>query len=65
MNKLIRVLKINRFWSRARVEGRGGKAERFERNLGLLLKCLQCLTRGKAGGKDLKNTGELKDFGRF
>jgi len=62
MNSFIRMLKIKMFRGRSRVEGRGGKAERFERNLGLLLKFVSCITRGKAGGKDLKNKGELKDF---
>jgi len=61
-NKLVRVVRINRFWDRNRVDGRGGKAERFERKLGLILKILSCITRGKAGGKDLKNKGELEDF---
>ncbi|KAL7535163.1 hypothetical protein ACHAXR_006312 [Thalassiosira sp. AJA248-18] len=61
-NKFIRVLKVNRFWDRSRVQGRGGKAERFEKKLGLILKMLSCIARGKAGGKDLKNQGELEDF---
>lgn len=62
VNKVIRVLRVNRFWNRGRVEGRGGKAERFERKLGCCLKTLSCIARGKAGGRELKNKGELKDF---
>ncbi|KAL7546266.1 hypothetical protein ACHAWF_009601 [Thalassiosira exigua] len=61
-NKIVDLLRINRFWNRNRVQGRGGKAERFERNLSLILKMISCITRGKAGGKDLKNKGELTDF---
>lgn len=61
-NKVIRKLKINRFWDRSRVEGRGGKAERFERRLGCMLKMLSYIAKGKAGGKELKNEGELKEF---
>eukprot|EP00579_Thalassiosira_antarctica_P010681 CAMPEP_0201912116 /NCGR_PEP_ID=MMETSP0903-20130614/2870_1 /ASSEMBLY_ACC=CAM_ASM_000552 /TAXON_ID=420261 /ORGANISM="Thalassiosira antarctica, Strain CCMP982" /LENGTH=1009 /DNA_ID=CAMNT_0048447001 /DNA_START=24 /DNA_END=3053 /DNA_ORIENTATION=- len=61
-NKFIRILRTNIFWDRNRVEGRGGKVERFERKLGLILKMLSCIARGKAGGKDLKNKGELKEF---
>jgi len=61
-NKIIKLLRMNRFFDRRRVEGRGGKAERFERKFGLILKMLSCITRGKAGGQDLKNKGELKEF---
>jgi len=62
VNKLVDVLRIIKFWDRRRVDGKGGKGERFEKRLGLLLKFLSCITRGKAGGKDLKNKGELSEF---
>lgn len=38
------------------------KAERFEWQLGLFIKLLSLLTRGKLGGKYLKNKDELTDF---
>ena len=38
------------------------KGERLEQCLGGLLKCLSIMCCNKAGGKDLKNRGEMKDF---
>jgi hypothetical protein len=63
VSQIIRYLrKKYHIFDRSRVDGRGGKASRFEFRLGMILKCLQCLTRGKAGGTKLKNQGELKEF---
>lgn len=61
VNKVARLFQINIF-QRGRVQGNGGKAERFEFGLGIALKTLSCLTLGKAGGQDITNKGELKDF---
>ena len=56
VNKVVRIFRIHIF-RRSRVEGRGGKAERFERKLGCLLKCLQCATRGKMEERTSKTVG--------
>jgi sn1-specific diacylglycerol lipase len=48
--------------NRYNISGRGGKAERFEWQLGLLIKFVSLLTRGRLGGKYLKNKDELTDF---
>mmetsp|Transcript_34896 Transcript_34896/g.78621 ORF Transcript_34896/g.78621 Transcript_34896/m.78621 type:complete len:993 (-) Transcript_34896:106-3084(-) len=61
-NVIIKLLRMNKLLDRKRVSGRYGKAKRFEYYLGVLLKCLQCISRGKAGGQDLKNSGELEEF---
>ena len=36
--------------------------DRIECMMGFMLRCLQCLSCGKVGGKDFKNRGELKEF---
>jgi len=36
--------------------------DRIECMIGLMLRCLQCMSCGKVGGKDFKNRGELKEF---
>jgi hypothetical protein len=56
-NRVIRCLRNNHLFDRDK-----GKALRFEFKFGLLLKLLQHLSRGRAGGTDLKNKGELSDF---
>lgn len=61
-NSIIRLLRKHKLFDRKRVEGRGGKASRFEFKLGMTLKLLQCVTCSRAGGSDLKNKGELKEF---
>ena len=53
-NVIIKLLRMNRLLDRKRVSG---KARRFEYYLGILFKCLQCISRGKAGGQDLKVRG--------
>lgn len=62
INTFVRMSRTNCFCDRGRVEGRGGKAERFESRLGCFFRMISCISRGKAGGQDLKNKGELKDF---
>lgn len=57
VNEIIRCLRSTDLFDRDR-----GRAFRFEFKFGLFLKLLQYLTRGKAGGMDLKNKGELSDF---
>lgn len=57
VNKIVKIFRKIKLLDRSRVEGWGGKAERFEYKFGLVLKALQYLTRGKAGGMDLKNEG--------
>jgi hypothetical protein len=57
VNEVIRCLRSHHLFDSSR-----GKAVRFEFKFGLFLKFLQYLTRGRAGGKDLKNKGELSDF---
>ena len=57
VNEIIRCLRRNHLFDRDK-----GKAFRFEFKFGPFLKLLQYLTRGKAGGMELKNKGELSDF---
>jgi hypothetical protein len=57
VNGVVRFLRRHHLFDSSR-----GKAVRFEFKFGLFLKFLQYLTRGRAGGKDLKNKGELSDF---
>lgn len=57
VNEVIRCLRKNHLFDRDK-----GQASRFEFKFGLLLKLLQHLTRGRAGGSDLKKKGELSDF---
>lgn len=60
-NKIIRWLRANKRAMRRRYETEK-KGERLEMFLGGLLKCVSVLCCNKAGGKELKNQGELKDF---
>ena len=67
INKLTRrVVKMTNPYcccgNRYNISGRGGKAERFQWHLGLLIKFVSLLTRGRLGGKYLKNEDELTDF---
>lgn len=57
----MRLLRRNRFALKRRYATEK-KGERLEQCLGGLLKCVSVLCCNKAGGKDLKNTGEMKDF---
>ncbi len=59
------VSKITRFFKKHDMfQKREGRRQRYriECMMGLMLRCLQCLSRGKVGGKDFKNRGELKEF---
>uniref|UniRef100_A0A7S2P2B1 sn-1-specific diacylglycerol lipase n=1 Tax=Skeletonema marinoi TaxID=267567 RepID=A0A7S2P2B1_9STRA len=44
------------------LRGKEEKEHRIQYMFGFMFRCLQCLSCGKAGGKDFKNKGELKDF---
>ena len=59
VSKITRVLKKHDMFQK-----REGRRQRYriECMMGLMLRCLQCLSCGKVGGNDFKNRGELKEF---
>jgi hypothetical protein len=59
VNKIVRFFKKHDMFQKRK---KGLYRDRIECIVGLLLRFLQCLTRGKLGGKDFKNRGELKEF---
>lgn len=61
VNKFMRWLRRNKFTQQERYATKA-KGERLETCLGGLLKCLSVVCCNKAGGKELKNQGEMKDF---
>ena len=61
VNKFMRWLRRNKFSQQFRYATKA-KGERLETCLGGLLKCLSVVCCNKAGGKELKNQGEMKDF---
>ncbi|KAL9190050.1 hypothetical protein ACHAXT_007261 [Thalassiosira profunda] len=60
-NKFLRWLRSNKLSQKNRYDT-DKKGERLEQCLGGLLKCVSVMCCNKAGGKDLKNQGEMKDF---
>lgn len=60
-NKLMRWIRSNELSQRKRYATKA-KGERLEQCLGGLLKCVSVICCNKAGGKELKNQGEMKDF---
>ena len=60
-NKIIRWLRGSRLVRKQRYETEK-KGERLEQCLGGCLKCISVMCCNKAGGKELTNQGEMKDF---
>ncbi len=56
------VSKIMRFLKKHDLFQKRKGRDRIECMMGLMLRCLQCMSCGKVGGKDFKNRGELKEF---
>ncbi|KAL7535218.1 hypothetical protein ACHAXR_007620 [Thalassiosira sp. AJA248-18] len=61
VNKITRWMKSNKVTKKHRY-ATNAKGERLEQCLGGILKCVSVMCCNKAGGKELKNQGELKDF---
>jgi hypothetical protein len=58
VGNIVRFVKKQEMFLRGKEE----KEHRIQYMFGFMFRCLQCLSCGKAGGKDFKNKGELKDF---
>ena len=58
-SKIVRFFKKHDMFQQR--EGRRQR-DRIECLMGLMLRCLQCMSCGKVGGQDFKNRGELKEF---
>jgi len=60
-NRIIRFLRSNKLTQKERYATEA-KGERLDQCLGGILKCVSILCCNKAGGKEIKNQGEMKDF---
>lgn len=60
-NRIMRWIRSNEL-TQKNLYATKAKGERLEQCLGGLLKCISVLCCNKAGGKELNNQGEMKDF---
>lgn len=58
IGNIVRFLKKHGMFQRRREE----TEKRIQYMVAFVLRCLQCMTCGKAGGGDFRNMGQLKDF---